>query len=166
MPEIRSLAFMGYPKHSVDSDGNVYGSRGRMKLQKDNRGYLRVGIQDSGKLMRAKVHRLVAVAFHGQCPSGMECSHLNEDKTDNRASNLLWATRMENMNMPKLKKAISLAIRGERNGFSKLDEASVKEIREAWHGRELNQRQLARKYGVDRNQIHRIIHREYWKHVI
>ncbi len=50
-----------------------------------------------------KVHRLVCEAFHGTPEEGMEVLHRNECSIDNRASNLRWGTRKENMNAPGLK---------------------------------------------------------------
>lgn len=43
------------------------------------------------------VHRLVAEAFHGQCPPGYETDHIDGDKLNNRANNLEWVTRKENI---------------------------------------------------------------------
>ena len=45
------------------------------------------------------VHRLVAEAFHGPCPDGHEVLHLNHSPADNRAANLKWGTRSENLKM-------------------------------------------------------------------
>lgn len=42
------------------------------------------------------VHRLVMLAFVGPCPEGMEVCHNNGDPTDNRLTNLRYATRSEN----------------------------------------------------------------------
>lgn len=43
------------------------------------------------------VHRLVAEAFLGEQPDGADqVDHLNDVRTDNRASNLRWTTRREN----------------------------------------------------------------------
>lgn len=46
---------------------------------------------------RKLVHQLVAGAFHGPRPEGMETRHLDGDKTNNRADNLTYGTRAENM---------------------------------------------------------------------
>jgi len=38
---------------------------------------------------------LVATAFHGPCPDGQQCRHLNGDPADNRSDNLKWGTPSE-----------------------------------------------------------------------
>jgi hypothetical protein len=43
-----------------------------------------------------KVHRLVLEAFVGACPPGMEGCHWDDDKLNNRLSNLRWDTRSAN----------------------------------------------------------------------
>ena len=44
-----------------------------------------------------KAHQLVLFAFVGPMPEGMECRHLNGNPSDNRADNLKWGTRKENI---------------------------------------------------------------------
>ena len=49
-----------------------------------------------------KVHRLVCEAFHGPKPfPEAVVLHLDEDPSNNRASNLRWGSRKENQNFPK-----------------------------------------------------------------
>lgn len=43
------------------------------------------------------IHSLVAEAFYGPRPTGMDCRHLNDNHLDNRAINLCWGTRKQNM---------------------------------------------------------------------
>lgn len=50
-----------------------------------------------------KAHRLICEAFHGPCPNGMECIHIDEDASNNKPTNLKWGTHKENMNYPKIK---------------------------------------------------------------
>ena len=43
------------------------------------------------------VHRVVLLAFVGPLPDGLVTRHLNDDKADNRLSNLAYGTYSENM---------------------------------------------------------------------
>lgn len=61
-------------------------------------GYLFVVLCAGGKPKTLKVHRLVCQAFHKNPNNKPEVNHVNEDKADNRACNLEWSTRRENLN--------------------------------------------------------------------
>ena len=69
-----------------------------LKPGMDKGGYLRVGLCDGEKRKTFKVHRLVCEAFHENPDNKPQVNHVNEIKTDNRASNLEWATARENSN--------------------------------------------------------------------
>lgn len=56
-------------------------------------GYPRVRV--NGK--NYTVHRLVAAAFLGPCPEGMEVRHLDGNRLNNRADNLAYGTHRENI---------------------------------------------------------------------
>src|SRR5690606_10339626 len=44
------------------------------------------------------VHRIVASAFHGECPSpGHVVDHIDTNRHNNRPENLRWVTRLENI---------------------------------------------------------------------
>jgi len=59
-------------------------------------GYRRVNLSLSGRARLHLVHRLVAEAFIPNPDGKPQVNHLNGDKSDNRASNLEWATCSEN----------------------------------------------------------------------
>lgn len=63
----------------------------------DQHGYPVVDLCDRGRRKNAKVHRLVADAFLGPLPEGMETRHLNGDPGDARLVNLKYGTHAENM---------------------------------------------------------------------
>ena len=60
-------------------------------------GYLAVSLRDGKASHNELVHRLVAEAFVQNEDYLPEVNHINGDKTDNRAENLEWCTRKQNM---------------------------------------------------------------------
>lgn len=60
-------------------------------------GYIQIALRRAGHTVQPVVHRLVAEAFVPNPNKKPEVNHINGDKTDNRAANLEWATRSENM---------------------------------------------------------------------
>lgn len=103
----RNLGFMGYPDYSVDTEGNVwsigYNSTKeikKLKLSKIKSGYLSVKLTINNKPKGYLVHRLVALAFitNPHPNEWNQVNHKNEDKTDNRVTNLEWCDCKYNNN--------------------------------------------------------------------
>jgi hypothetical protein len=59
-------------------------------------GYLRVVFSHDGLRSERLVHWVIALAFHGPRPEGMEVRHLNGNRADNRPANLRYGTSREN----------------------------------------------------------------------
>ncbi len=94
---IYEVSNLGRVKSLPRTAGN-YKFTGRILKQffTDGR-YYYVGLSQYGKSKNVCVHRLVAEAFVPN-PDGKETvNHINEDTTDNRACNLEWLTRQENL---------------------------------------------------------------------
>jgi len=60
-------------------------------------GYHQVHLNRHGSRRTVRVHVLVCTAFRGPRPAGQDARHLNDDKSDNSASNLAWGTKTQNM---------------------------------------------------------------------
>src|SRR6266403_3139800 len=84
--------YLGY---EASSEGRIRNkASGRvLKPWKQRRGYLVVGFRGN---RRELVHRVVLMAFVGQCPKGQEACHRNQIKLDNRLENLRWDTPQNN----------------------------------------------------------------------
>lgn len=82
--------------------------------------------------------------------------HINRIRGDDRASNLRWVTRAENLANRKL-------CRGSGHVHSKLDEAKVRAIRcGAISG---NNREIANLLGVSRETVRDVRLGKVWRHV-
>lgn len=144
-----------YYKDAKNLDKTKY----KIKMQGvDFDGYKRVMLYGKSKGKKDKnvgVHRLVLLTFKGPCLEGKEASHLDGDRTNNRATNLIWETHLENERRKDRPKVT----------YSKLTEKMVKEIREIYVPYVISQRELAKKYGVHEETIQKIITNKSWTHI-
>jgi ribosome-binding protein aMBF1 (putative translation factor) len=92
----------------------------------------------------------------------MDGCHFDDEPLNNRSWNLRWDTKKANHD-----DALRNGRRpwGEFHQSSKLTAEIVRIIRAAYASREMNQPQLARKFGVGQNQISRIVLRRLWVHL-
>lgn len=83
----------GNDEYDLPIQGRILRPQARMH------GYLSVWLYKlDGRRKQESVHRLVATAFCERSDEDTEVNHKNEIKTDNRAENLEWCTRIENTN--------------------------------------------------------------------
>ena len=113
-------------------------------------GYCVVILNKYGDRYVRTVHRVVAEAFIGPCPDGLQRNHIDGDKTNNCAENLEYVTPSENMlhsYRTGLRKAVSVNS-GESNGMSSLTNGQVVEIRVLLESLDLSQVEIAELYNV------------------
>lgn len=116
--------------------------------------YLQVTIGGKAHL----VQHLVALAFIGPRPAGMEVAHNDGGAKNNRASNLRYATPKENAG-DRITHGTSG--QGEANAAAKLDAPLVAAVRNS----ALPAGQLADVLGVHKNHISRLRRGERWGHL-
>ena len=85
--------------YQVSNYGQVRNSKtGRLlKLQLNEKGYLRVALRIDGKTKWYRVSRLVASLFIPNPDNLPEVNHKDENKLNNRADNLEWCNRIYNV---------------------------------------------------------------------
>ena len=88
----------GWEMYQVDTEGNVYGQKGRiLKYSINHRGYCIVNFNYNHKRQGFAVHTLVAKTFIENTNSlRTQVNHKNGNKKDNRVENLEWTTPKEN----------------------------------------------------------------------
>jgi len=126
--------------------------------------YITVGLHDRHsphKTYLRRVHRLMLETFVGPCPAGMESSHINGNRSDNRLANLCWESHSDNLDR---KRQHGTSLNGERKPNAKLNPIQVQEIMLARkRGQTIDS--LAIQYSVARVTIYKIVYRKSWTHI-
>lgn len=98
--EWKSLAYIGFSNYEDSSTGLIrnktsgYMSKGSLK--KKSGYYISHISDDNGTFKTITTHRLITFAFHGLPPtSNHTVDHINRNKEDNRAVNLKWSDKKE-----------------------------------------------------------------------
>ena len=75
-----------------------------LSLKKTSLGYLDVTLSKNGVKKSFRVNRLVAIAFIPNLENKPQVNHIDENKLNNKVSNLEWVTSKENINHGTWKK--------------------------------------------------------------
>jgi len=169
---------LGYEEmYEVDEDGNVfslerkvnYRINGMYRLLKgrklkpkiSKRNYLDVTLCNNGEVKTHRVHKLVAQAFLGKRPKGMQIAHLDGNPANNKISNLKFVTPRENESHKLLHGTKAVGVkngkytkpqktpRGVSHGQSKFTTDEVNLIRDS----DISCVKLAKKFKVSKTSI-------------
>ncbi|TDV06047.1 NUMOD4 domain-containing protein [Paraburkholderia caballeronis] len=153
----------GWP-YEVSSEGRIRSTRtGRgLKPHLNSCGYLYVRLRRCGERKSFRLHRLIAIAFHGdRTDEGLIVAHNDGNPLHNRAKNLEWKTQSSNLFD---KREHGTATCGSRSNFAKLSEVQVIEIRARREAGETYV-SIGKAFGVIPNHVRKICVREIWQHV-
>lgn len=158
--------FTGY---FADEDGNIYSSKKGNKIKKLKPQFqkqwdyysLRL-IADCGNKRHMTVHRLIALTFIQNPDNLAEVNHKDGDKTNNKASNLEWMTKSQNIRHA-YENGLN-CVKGVLNGRATLTEEAVIDIYSSLlEGSSANS--LMEKYNVSRGIISDIKRKNSWCHL-
>jgi len=127
-------------------------------------GYTRVTLCNGMAIrINRSIHRLVAEAFLGPCPKGMEVNHKNGNRAENRAHNLEWVTPSQNaLHATRVLK--TRILRGEEHGMAKLTTEQVIEMRRLRsNGHKV--KDIAAQFGIHQSACSRITRGKRWAHI-
>ena len=149
-----------FPSYEVSSNGDVrHIIKKTIKKQRLNISKRYVVTLARGTYVTPKaVHRIMAIAFLGKVPKGMEVCHNDGNATNNNLLNLRYDTKRENQ---RDRKKHGTDNSGERNGRSKLTLQQVLKIRKDFRNVNL----LTLDYGVSKHTIWSIRRKETWSHI-
>lgn len=117
-----------------------------LKLKEGTNPYLYVDLSKDNKVKRYLVHRLVAEAFIDNSKECNEVNHIDGNKQNNKAENLEWCTRKEN-----LKHSLDTGLRKRKIPLEKYDYV----YNEILNGR--TYRSLAEEFNVGKTKIADIV---------
>lgn len=148
--------------YQISTFGRVKSFWGKTKIirpQINAQGYLTVHIHKSGRKAWL-VHRLVAICFIPNFSSKPEVNHNDGHRLNCHVSNLVWATRAENVKHASI---CNLIKKGEERYGAKLSNAEVLYIRE--NPNKLKPKELAEEFNVTIQKISAIQLGEYYASV-
>lgn len=163
--EWRPVAGRFAGRYEVSSLGRMRSIRGVhlptpiRRLTSNRFGYTVAVLTEHRRQRRVLLHLLIATAFIGPKPEGMQVNHKNGQKNDNRADNLEYVTPKANV-----RHAYALGLRhtGERVHSAKLTNAAVAIIRAA-PKRRVTSASLAERFGVSKCAIDRVRQGLTWR---
>jgi len=90
----------GY-RHMAMEDGTIFGVRGKPLVPIWNKAtrYWWVGLRPDGTTCvkdTVPIHVAICRTFHGERPNGLQVRHIDDNRDNNAASNLMWGTALEN----------------------------------------------------------------------
>ena len=153
-------------RYRVYEDGKIYSNLRNLFLKQkvSNNGYPYICLYP--KFARKKyffVHRLVALAFIGELPSGLQVNHKDGDKFNNHYTNIEYVTASENT-----RHADALGLRNPPRGSlhyaAKLTESDVQAIRR-YYRLGMSKADIARLFGIGDPQAGAVCNYKAWVHV-
>lgn len=165
MSQLRPIP--GHPGYLAGADGTIWSTkvslvpRQMSTFIRGRQGHLGVNLTQDGKYRMHSVHRLIALAWIGEAPSGHVVMHLDDCPSHNEVVNLAYGLPKDNSGQMV---ARGRQASGDRHGMAKLCRDQVIEIRRLSNeGR--TGKSLAEEFRMSRSQVSEIIRGISWRDV-
>lgn len=149
-------------KYEVSDDGRIRNANTGREIKQfvGPDGYMRTQIAGKTRL----VHRVIAKAYIPEDPEKVFINHKDGNKQNNRADNLEWCTRSENM-YHAYSKDLKPKPFGTKNGRCRLSDEQVEFIREHYipGDESYGAKALAKRFGVAPQTISAVNSGQNWK---
>lgn len=161
----------GFPNYYAGSDGEIY-SRNykknhipkeyrKLKPGRQRLNYKVYNLKVNGKCIMQRGHVLICIAYHGKRPDKMQCSHLDDDKENNKPQNLKWETDSENKRRKFVNNGGDKGIKNSRSIFNKEDVIYIREL----IMQEKTNKQIAQIFNCSPTSISRVRSRKRYSEV-
>lgn len=134
-----------------------------LKKHKANGGYNVVALHKNKNQKTYKVSRLIGITWKDNPDNKPEINHKNSIRTDDRAENIEWCTRSENVKHSYDKGNANQ--KGEKNAYSKLTKKKVLSIRDKYDSGKYSQIELSDMFNISKTTIHNVVKRKTWNHL-
>ena len=163
-------AIPNFSDYYIDKYGNIFSTKHSKipkprKIQINKFGYKYIHLSKNNKKYFKMIHRLMLMTFI-PCKDmhNLQVNHIDCNKQNNNLNNLEWCTHLENVQHAYRNNLIP-AQKGSKNGYSKLKETNIIDIREASKNGETS-RKIAERFEISARTIRNIISKKTWRHVI
>lgn len=154
-----------FENYFFSSDGEVFRIRNHKRITligtKCGPGYRAIDFRKNCRPAgREYIHRVVCELFNGAPEEGMQCRHLDGDKTNNKASNLCWGTAIENASDKVLHGTSGI---GEKNPMAVLTRSKVDEMKAIRRESKAPYYKIAEQFGVSTMTAFRAVTGRAWQ---
>lgn len=127
-------------------------------------GYYSVTLCKDTRRFTKRVCRLIGLTFIPNPENKPQINHKDGDKKNDAVSNLEWSTGSENQlhRYRVLKKGVPV---GEKHANSKVNNSSVKKIRQMHSTGLYSQRAIGDKFGISQPTVWEIVNNKIWTHI-
>ena len=130
-----------------------------ISIHTDKRGYQRLCLQKAGEVRPVQVSWIVMEAFVGPRPPGQVVRHLDDNKSNNRLSNLAYGTVADNAEDARRNGTLNI---GEKHARSKINSVMARIIYRI--GLRMTAKEIAGVFGIHHGTVYNIRRGACWAH--